>query len=159
GPFGLSQEVGISMKEASTFIKKYFARYPKVAEYIELCKSLARQTKMTKTLLGRQRPIEEITSKNSILKAAAERLAVNTPLQGTQADLIKMAMIEIDKTIKEKKLQGFMILQIHDELIFEVPQEEVPLFEIFVKEKMENVFQLKVPLIVDIEIGKNWSEC
>lgn len=159
GPFGLSQEVGISMKEASLFIKKYFERYPKVSEYIELCKQTASKTKMTKTLMGRQRPIEEITSKNPVLKAAAERLAVNTPLQGTQADLIKMAMIEIDQIIQEKNLQGFMILQIHDELIFEVPREEIPLFQTFVKEKMETIFPLKVPLIVDIEIGKNWAEC
>jgi DNA polymerase-1 len=94
-----------------------------------------------------------------MIRAAAERLAINTPLQGTAADLIKMAMIEIDRAITHKKLEGKMILQIHDELIFEVPQQELPIFEELIKEKMEHVIKLNVPIEVHIAIGKNWAEC
>jgi len=159
GPFGLSQELGIPMREASNFIKTYFARYPKVLEFIDICKQKVKETNESETLTGRTRPIPEITSKNPTIRSMAERLAVNTPLQGSAADLIKLAMIEVQKEIHARKLQGFMVLQIHDELIFEVPDMELMLFESFVKEKMENVFSLKVPLVVDIEIGKNWAEC
>ncbi len=122
------------MREASDFIKKYFERYPRVLDYIEFCKEHARKTGASKTLTGRQSPIPEIHNKNPSIRAAAERLAVNTPLQGTAADLIKMAMIEIDQDIEEQKLKGKMILQIHDELIFEIPDEEIPDFEKMVKE-------------------------
>jgi len=94
-----------------------------------------------------------------MVRSAAERLAINTPLQGTAADLIKMAMIEIDREIKERKLQGKMILQIHDELIFEVPDEEIDPFKSLVKEKMEGVLKLNVPIEVHIAVGKNWAEC
>ena len=114
---------------------------------------------MAKTLTGRQRPIPEIHNKNPSIRAAAERLAVNTPLQGTAADLIKKAMIEIDREIAKEKLEGKMILQIHDELIFEVPDEEVPAFEKLVKHKMEHVLKLNVPIEVHISVGKNWGEC
>jgi DNA polymerase I len=101
----------------------------------------------------------EIHSTNGMIRQAAERLAINTPLQGTAADLIKLSMIEIDRIIQKEALQGYMILQIHDELIFEVPDMEIPLFEKLVKKSMEGVFDLKVPLIVDISVGKNWGEC
>jgi DNA polymerase-1 len=94
-----------------------------------------------------------------MIRSAAERLAINTPLQGTAADLIKMAMIEIEKTIKDEKLMGMMILQIHDELIFEVPDLEVPIFKKLIQEKMENVIRLNVPIEVHIAVGKNWAEC
>jgi DNA polymerase I len=159
GPFGLSQELGVSQKEASLFIETYFERYKKIGDYLESLKEIARKTRRAKTLTGRQRPLPEIHNKNPAVRAAAERLAINTPLQGTAADLIKISMIEIDKTIQENKCRGFMILQIHDELIFEIPDEEIPIFQKFVKEKMEHALCLKVPLLVDIEIGKNWSEC
>ncbi len=159
GPFGLSQQLHISQREASEFIKKYFERYPRVSDYLEWCKEQARKTGVAKTLTGRQRPIPEITNKNPMIRAAAERLAVNTPLQGTAADLIKMAMIEIDKDILEKNLEGQMILQIHDELIFEVPEDELVSFEKIVKKRMEQVLQLNIPIEVHISIGKNWGEC
>jgi DNA polymerase-1 len=160
GAFGLSKQLGIGIHEASDFIKKYFERYPGVADYLEKCKEEVRKTGLSRTLTGRLRPIPEMKNKNPSIRAAAERLAVNTPLQGTAADLIKMAMIEIDRSIKEKNLKGKMILQIHDELIFEIPDEEVPLFEKLVKEKMEQVLTLKnVPIEVHIAVGKNWAEC
>lgn len=159
GPFGLSRQLHISMKEASEFIKTYFERYPKILEYLESCKESARKTGFSTTLTGRQRPIPEITNRNPSIRAAAERLAVNTPLQGTAADLIKMAMINIDREISKQKLQGKMILQIHDELIFEVPDEEISAFKELIKNKMEQVFKLKVPVEVHIAVGKNWAEC
>lgn len=159
GAYGLSRQLGISMKDASAFIKTYFERYPKIADYLESCKELVRKTGVAKTLLGRQRPIPEIHNKNPSIRSAAERLAINTPLQGTAADLIKLAMIAIDKEIKERRLNGKMILQIHDELIFEVPDEEVPIFKQLVKEKMESVWKLQVPIEVHIAVGNNWAEC
>ena len=159
GPFGLSRQLGISMREASDFIQTYFERYPKVLEYLEECKEKVRKKGYSETLTGRRRPIPEIHSKNPMLRAAAERLAVNTPLQGTAADLIKMAMIEIDREIQHKKLQGKMILQIHDELIFEVPDTEIKAFQALVKDKMENVLKLSVPILVHPSVGKNWAEC
>jgi DNA polymerase I len=159
GPFGLSKQLHISMKEAQEFIKTYFERYPKIQAYLESCKESARKLGYSTTLTGRQRPIPELKNKNPSIRQAAERLAVNTPLQGTAADLIKLAMIAIDEEIRKKKLEGKMILQIHDELIFEVPDDEISTFKDLVKAKMEHVFKLKVPILVHIAVGKNWAEC
>jgi DNA polymerase-1 len=159
GSHGLAKQLHISYGEASQFIKTYFERYPKVSEYLEECKEKARQTGFATTLTGRQRPIAEIHNKNPMIRAGAERLAINTPLQGTAADLIKIAMIQINQEIKEKELKGFMILQIHDELIFEIPDEEIPIFQKLVKTNMEHVFNLSVPIEVHISVGKNWGEC
>jgi DNA polymerase I len=157
--FGLSQNLNISSADAGQFIDAYFARFKKVKDYIEYCKEEARRTGKAVTMTGRERLIPEIHSKNSLLKSQAERLAVNTPLQGTAADLIKMAMLAIDRLLREQKMQGYMVLQIHDELIFEFPDNELNALRPLVKEAMENVFKLKVPLSVDIAIGKNWKEC
>jgi DNA polymerase-1 len=157
--FGLSQELGIGVKEASAFIEAYFKRYKHVRDFVEACKEKTRQTGKATTYTGRERLIPEINSKNGILRAAAERLAVNTPLQGTAADLIKMAMLQIDRKLKQQKSQGYMILQVHDELIFELPDEELSIIEPMVRQTMQNVFSLKVPLVVDIIVGKNWAEC
>jgi DNA polymerase-1 len=159
GPFGLSRQLGISSAEASAFIKTYFERYPRVLEYLEHCKELTRKTGVAKTLTGRQRPIPEIHNKNPAIRAGAERLAINTPLQGTAADLIKMAMIEIDRCLTMRNLEGKMLLQIHDELIFEIPEEETAPFEKLVKEKMEHILKLNVPIEVHLAVGKNWAEC
>ncbi|MBX7067169.1 MAG: DNA polymerase I [Parachlamydiales bacterium] len=159
GPFGLSKQLGISHKDAADFIQTYFARYPGVQRYLEECKAIVRKTGYSTTLTGRQRPIPEINNKNPTIRAAAERLAVNTPLQGTAADLIKLAMIEIDRVIQERKLEGKMLLQIHDELIFEIPDREISIFEKLVKEKMENVLKLNVPIEVHMAVGKTWAEC
>ncbi len=158
-PFGLSKQLGILQKEAAHFINTYFARYPGVARYLEESKEKVRKRGFSETLIGRQRPIPEIHNKNPSIRFAAERLAVNTPLQGTAADLIKLAMIAIDRVIRESNLKGKMILQIHDELIFEIPDEEIPIFEKIVKEKMETVLTLSVPIEVHMAVGKSWAEC
>ena len=157
--FGLSQELGISMQEAAAFISAYFKRYPRVKEYIESLKEDARKHKRAQTLTGRVRLLPEITSPNQMIRSQAERLAVNTPFQGTAADIIKIAMIDIDHWMEKLQCQARMLLQIHDELLFEMPDEEIPSLKKGIKERMEGVFALKVPLIVEIGIGKNWMEC
>lgn len=157
--FGLAQELGIDPKTAAVFIQMYFQRYHKVKEFLDKCKLEARRTGKAVTLLGRERVIPEIKSPNVAIRTMAERLAINTPIQGTQADLIKMAMLEIDQKLAERKLKAYMILQIHDELLFEVPNEELEEVKQLVYEVMVGVMPLKVPLVVDINIGKNWKEC
>jgi DNA polymerase-1 len=157
--FGLSEGLGIHYHEAAVFIETYFQRYKKIKEFLEFCKESVRKTGRAITMTGRQRPIPEILSKNPMIRAAAERLAINTPLQGSAADLIKIAMIEIDTLLLKEKNLGAMILQIHDELVFEVPDSQVDHTAKHVKKIMESSFHLKVPLIVDISIGKNWGEC
>jgi DNA polymerase-1 len=155
--FGLSQELGIDIKVAAHFIETYFQRYKKVKDYLEFCKESARTKGVAYTMTGRQRPLPEILSKNPMLRALAERLAINTPLQGSAADLIKIAMIRIQSLWNFKK--SFSVLQIHDELLFEAPEEEIDKLSSFVKKHMEEAFSLKVPLIVDISVGRNWGEC
>jgi DNA polymerase-1 len=155
GSYGLSQELGIDVAEAKQFIKKYFERYPKIEAYVEKAKQVAREKGFATTLFGRRRSLPDINSSNAFTRAQAERYAVNTPLQGSQADLIKLAMIKIDQKLKN----GFMILQIHDELIFEIPQSEILNTESLVVDIMENIYPFKVPLTVNVSIGKNWGEC
>lgn len=157
--FGLSQGLDIEYAEAAEFIETYFERYKRVKEYLNFCKECARKTGRAVTLTGRKRPIPEIDNKNPMIRAQAERLAINTPLQGTAADLIKIAMIQIDDVLQSDKNLGVMLLQIHDELLFEVADSEAQRLAAFVKKTMEGVFQLKVPLVADISIGKNWEEC
>jgi DNA polymerase-1 len=157
--FGLAQKLGIDTKTASHFIEKYFQRYQKVKEFVEDCKIQARQTGKAVTQTGRERLIPEIHSKNTMIRLEAERFAMNTPIQGTQADLIKMAMIKIDEKMAQNGLKSFMILQIHDELLFEVPNHELEKMKKLVRETMEGMIPLRVPLVVDISIGKNWKEC
>lgn len=157
--YGLSQEIGIDMKKAAAFIEAYFKRYPRVSSFIAECIEQARSTGRSSTMTGREREIPEIHSNNAILRNAAERLAVNTPLQGSAADLIKLAMLKIEARLEKEKRTSRMVLQIHDELIFEVPQEELESVKKIVKEEMEQVFALKVPLVVDLVVGKNWAEC
>lgn len=157
--YGLSQELGIDPKTAAEFIRMYFERYHKVKEFLDQCKKLAHTTGKAVTLSGRERLIPEITSSNAVIRTMAERLAVNTPIQGTQADLIKMAMIEIDQQLAKRHLRAYMVLQIHDELLFEVPDEELEEVRQLVHDAMVSVMPLKVPLVVDINIGKNWKEC
>ena len=155
--FGLSQGLKMNYREAEEFIQMYFERYKRVKDFIESCKEFSRKEGYAISLMGRKRPIPDIHSKNPVLKAQAERLAVNTPLQGTAADLIKLAMIHISQKWEFKK--SFLILQIHDELLFETDPNELDLLSSFVKKEMETVFSLKVPLTVDISVGKNWGAC
>jgi DNA polymerase-1 len=157
--FGLSQSIGISRYDAKQFIDAYFKRFPLIGEFLERLKSQARKSGRSVTLTGRERLIPEINSKNGQIRIAAERLAINSPLQGTAADIIKMAMLVCQQQLIEKGLKSLMVLQIHDELLFECPDEELPILKPLVKEAMEEVVSLKVPLVVDISIGRNWREC
>ena len=157
-PFGLSQNLGISTSEAKQFIESYFEKYAGVRKFIDRTLDEARRDMKVKTLFGRVRPIPDINSKNPNQRGFAERTAVNTPLQGTAADLIKIAMIRIDQAIKERELKSRMTLQVHDELVFEVPEAEVDIMRSLVREYMERVHDLAVPLQVEIGVGKNWRD-
>jgi DNA polymerase-1 len=156
--FGLSQQLGIDTKEAKRFIDAYFEKYSGVREFIDQTLEQTRRDQKVTTLFGRVRPIPDIHSKNFNLRGFAERTAVNTPLQGTAADLIKLAMIRIDADLRERKLATKMLLQVHDELVFEVTDEEVDTVKRLVTDRMENVYQLKVPLKVDVGVGPNWRD-
>lgn len=159
GPFGLSKQLGITQKEASRFIEMYFARYGHIKEFLESCKDYARTHGKAVTAMGRERLIPEILSKNGPIRSAAERLAINTPLQGTAADLIKLAMLKVDSALTKENFKAYMILQIHDELLFEVPNDEIEALTKVVRGEMEGCMELKVPLVVDVSVGKNWKEC
>jgi DNA polymerase-1 len=157
-PFGLSQQLGIEQSEAKQFIEAYFEKYKGVRTYIDRVLAETRREQKVKTLFGRTRPIPDINSKNFNMRGFAERTAVNTPLQGTAADLIKLAMIRIDHELKARKFKSRMLLQVHDELVFEVPRDEVEEMRTLVYDKMENVHELKVPLKVEIGAGLNWRD-
>ncbi|MFI5118087.1 MAG: DNA polymerase I [Terriglobales bacterium] len=157
-PFGLSQQLGIDTKEAKRFIDAYFEKYSGVRAFIDATLDQARRDQKVTTLFGRVRPIPDIHSKNSNLRGFAERTAVNTPLQGTAADLIKIAMIRIDAELRERRLRSRMLLQVHDELVFEVPEGEVDTMRRLATERMENVHALKVPLRVEVGVGPNWRD-
>ena len=157
-PFGLSQNLGIEPREAKQFIDAYFEKYSGVRAFIDKTLEEARRDQRVTTLFGRIRPIPDINAKNVQQRGFAERTAVNTPLQGTAADLIKIAMIRIDEAIRERDLRSRMTLQVHDELVFEVPQEELDVMRSLVKEHMENVHPLAVPLLVEMGAGKNWRD-
>ncbi len=157
-PFGLSQQLGIEPAEAKLFIANYFEKYKGVRAFIDKTLEEARRDLKVKTLHGRIRPIPDINSKNANQRGFAERTAVNTPLQGTAADLIKVAMIRIDAALQERGLKSRMTLQVHDELVFEVPEEEVETMQSLVREQMEKVHALAVPLLVEIGIGQNWRD-
>lgn len=159
GPFGLSKEIGVSFKDAASFIKTYFSQYPKVEEFIQDCKDQAREKGCAVTIIGRERLLPDMDAKNAAVRAAAERLAVNTPLQGSAADLIKEAMIRLLPKLQEQNLSAKMVLQIHDELLFEVHEKEIASVSLIVQQTMEQVYSLCVPLVVDLSTGKNWREC
>jgi DNA polymerase I len=156
--FGLSQNLGIEPSEARKFIDAYFEKYAGVRAFIDLTLEQTRSTQRVKTLFGRVRPIPDINSKNATQRGFAERTAVNTPLQGTAADLIKLAMIRIDDEIRKRGLKSRMTLQVHDELVFEVPEAEVDTVKPLVREHMEKAYPLEVPLLVEIGVGANWRD-
>jgi len=156
--FGLSQSLGIEPAEARRFIDAYFEKYAGVRKFREHILEGARRTQRVTTLFGRVRPIPDINSKNANLRGFAERTAVNTPLQGTAADLIKIAMISIDEQLREHGLKSRMTLQVHDELVFEVPEAEIDVMRSLVKERMERAYALTVPLLVEMGVGTNWRD-
>jgi DNA polymerase-1 len=156
-PFGLAQQLGISPDEAADFIAKYFEQYQGVQRYIEDCLSQARDTGVTHTLFGRLRQHPEINSRNGMRRGMAERTAINSPIQGTAADIIKLAMIRISGELRHWQLRTRMVLQVHDELIFEVPDDELWIRDT-VRDLMQGVVELSVPLTVDIKQGKTWEQ-
>jgi DNA polymerase-1 len=156
--FGLAEELGISRTEAKKMIGEYFTRYSKVKEFLDSQVALAHEQSFVSTILGRKRSLPEIKSQNHMMRANAERMAMNSPIQGTASDLIKVAMVKIDHLLTEKKLKSKMLLQVHDELVFECPADEVEKMKKMVSEAMENALSLQVPLQVNLSTGKNWAE-
>jgi DNA polymerase-1 len=156
--FGLAQQLGIGQKEAAQFIAAYFARYSGVKKYLDGLLEETRRTGVSRTIFGRTRPIPEITSAQPNMRSFAERTAMNTPLQGTAADLIKIAMIRIHRELREGGFRARMILQVHDELLFETPAGEIDRLRPLVKNAMEQAYPLSVPLLVDVKAGPNWRD-
>ena len=157
--YGLAKSIGISNAEAQEFIDKYFENYPGVRQYMEEKKQFANQHGFVETAYGRKRYLSaELMSPNFQIREFAQRAAINQPLQGTAADLIKMAMIEVDKRLNAQGLKTKMIMQVHDELVFEVPQDELEIVKVLVLNAMELNQPLSVPLEVDINYGTSWKE-
>jgi len=156
--YGLEQATGLSREEAAQFIAAYFEKYPRVKQYLESTKEQARKKGYVQTILGRRRSIPEINSQNRQVREAAERMAINMPVQGTSADIIKVAMINLDREIAKRKLKSKMILQVHDELIFEVPKAEEKEMRKLVPELMSSAIELSVPLKATVKTGTNWGE-
>jgi len=156
--FGLSQQTDLNRTEAKELIETYYATYPQLRAYIQDQIDFARDHGYVTTVLGRRRYLRDINSQNAIVRGAAERNAVNAPIQGSAADIIKLAMIAIQKRLSKENWKAKMLLQVHDELVFDVPKSEVESLKYMVKTEMENAFKLEVPLIVDIGIGNNWLE-
>ncbi len=156
--FGLSQRLSIPRKEAAEIIKQYFIKYPGIQDYMDSTTEFAKKHGYVETILGRKRYLKDILSKNAIVRGFAERNAINAPIQGSAADIIKIAMINIQKELADKKLKSKMILQVHDELLFDVPKDEEDVLSKLVKENMEQAVSLSVPLSVDMNFGENWLE-
>jgi DNA polymerase-1 len=156
--YGLSNRLEISVSEAEEFIFNYFATYPKIQDFMRKTIADADRKGYVTTMKGRRRYMPQIHSTNRQLREFAERTSINTPIQGSAADMIKIAMIDIHRAIKTKNLNSKMILQVHDELVFEVPKEEVDQMNALIKEGMENALKLRVPVKVEIGSGRNWLE-
>jgi DNA polymerase-1 len=156
--FGLSQQTDLNRSESKELIDTYYATYPKLRSYIHDQVDFARDHGYVTTVLGRRRYLKDINSQNAVVRGAAERNAVNAPIQGSAADIIKLAMITIQEKLENENWNSKMLLQVHDELVFDVPKDEVDALQTMVKREMENAFSLDVPLVVDIGIGTNWLE-
>jgi DNA polymerase-1 len=158
GAFGLSQTLHINQNAARDYIKQYFQRFGRVKGYLDSLKESAEQTGYALTLFGRKRFVPEIKSQNRQVKSMAERVAINSPIQGTAADIIKLAMINLQHDLLEKNLKAKLLLQVHDELILELPPEEKDVVGQIVRHRMETAVSLRVPLKVDMSTGANWYE-
>ena len=156
--FGLSQQSSLSRKEAAEIIKNYFATYPKLKKYMDANIAFAREHGYVKTIMNRKRHLKDINSRNGVVRGHAERNAINAPIQGSAADIIKLAMIKIQKEIDVLGLQSKMLLQVHDELVFDVLKTELPTVKKLIKEIMEGILDSTVPLVVDLDVGKSWLE-
>lgn len=157
-PFGLSQSLGISKKEASEIIEAYFVQYPRIKDYMSNTINFARENGYVKTLMGRRRYLRDILSKNFTVRGFAERNAINAPIQGSAADMIKLAMIRIHKAMQQQVSKSKMILQVHDELVFDVHRDELEVMQTLVKQEMEQAMQLNVPIVAEVGKGLNWLE-
>ncbi len=158
GAFALAEQTGLSRTEAKQMIEAYFETYPKLKEYMAEQVSKARQVGYVETILGRKRHLKDINSNNFVVRGHAERNAVNAPVQGSAADVVKLAMIKIDKELKEQQLQTKMLLQVHDELIFEAPVDEIEAASKLIRTEMEGALETQVPLLVEVGVGNNWLE-
>ncbi len=158
GPFRMSQELGIPRAEAQTIIDRYFERFAGIRDFIDTTITKAKTDQYVETMLGRRRPVWNINSDNHMHREAAKRMAINMPIQGTAAEMIKLAMIQIHEQMKKDKMSSMMVLQIHDELLFEVPKVELDDLKSMVIEQMENALKLDVPVIVDHGVGESWFE-
>ena len=156
--YGLSEDLGINVYEAKDFIDNYLATFPGIKEYMDKVVHEAYQNGFVKTLFGRKRVIDELKNKNYLIRSSGERMAMNTPIQGTAADILKMAMIKLQDIIDKKNLNTKILVQVHDELVFDVPNNEVEIVIPIIKDTMENIYKMSVPLKVDVEYGKNWYE-
>lgn len=156
--YGLAKDLGVGQEKAQDFIDAYFLRYPKVRNLCDAQIKKARKDGFVTTILGRRRYLPQINSSNNSLRQFAERQAINAPVQGSAADLIKLAMINIQSELDKKKLQSCLTLQVHDELVFDCPDSEIEEMQQLVRETMENVLQLSVPVKVSITVGKNWLD-
>jgi DNA polymerase-1 len=156
--FGLAEELGISRGDAKKMIDQYFTRYSKVKEYLDDAIIRAKETGGITTLLGRKRALPEIRSANHMMRANAERMAMNSPIQGTASDLIKIAMVRLEVRLKAEKLKSKLLLQVHDELVLECKSEELEKVKAIVIDTMENALTLTVPLKVNVGVGQNWAE-
>jgi DNA polymerase-1 len=156
--FGLSQNIGVSRTEAKEIIDNYFEEFPKVKEYMDWSIAQAREKEYVETVMGRRRYLREINSRNAVMRAGAERNAINAPIQGSAADIVKKAMIDVQAEMDKRGMQSKMLLQVHDELVFDMHIDEADDLKVLVKEKMEQAITLEVPLTVDIGEGINWLE-
>ena len=156
--FGLSQDLSITKKQAAEYIEQYFETYPKIKEFLDSIVEQARNDGYVSTLFGRRRPVPELSSKNFMQRNFGERIAMNSPIQGTAADIMKIAMINVDRRIREQGLDTKIVLQVHDELLLEVPEREIPQVKELVEDCMRSAASLSVPLEVGLESGDNWLE-
>ena len=156
--FGLSENLNIDTKEATKFINHYYATYPGIVDYKNRCIEDARRRGYVKTLFNRKRTIDEINNKNYMIRSAAERIALNTPIQGTSADIIKIAMVRLYDSLNKLNLESKILVQVHDELVIDCKKSEYETVKTLLKDTMENVVKLDVPLVVDINSGSDWYQ-
>jgi len=158
GAFGLAQNLGIKRGEAKEIIENYFAKYAGIRQYMHDQVEFARQNKYVETILGRRRYLKDISSANAVVRGFAERNAINAPIQGSAADIIKVAMINLSRTMKEKGFKSRMIMQVHDELVFDALRDELDTLKPLIVQEMEHAIELTVPLSVEVDLGDNWLE-
>jgi DNA polymerase-1 len=158
GAYSLSKDIGTSVKDAKKYIENYLNSYPLVEKYLDTTVKEAEENGYTVTPLGRRRYIPELKSTNGMMRAFGKRVAMNAPIQGAAADVIKLAMVKVDKRLREEKLDAYLVMQVHDELIVEAKDDIKDYVKVLLKEEMENAFKAKVPLTADASMGKNWLE-